>query len=65
MSSIVNVLFYQDSNSEDCDVFGMYSSKKDAIKYLKDHGWCFDIYYCIWQHKDYRGFIEMIERKLD
>ena len=59
---LVNVLFYEDINPEDCDVFGVFTTKQAAVHYLKGDGWHFVPDQCIWHHDGYRGFIEILRR---
>lgn len=60
----VNVIFYQDPNPEDCNVFGVFNHKLDAKNWLENHDWKFDTDCCIWIHNNFRGFIEILEREL-
>ena len=61
---IVNVVFYQDPEPEDCNVLYVFEHKEDAKYQLEQSGWWFNTDYCIWNHKDSRGFIEILEREL-
>ena len=61
---IVNIIFYEDPNPEDCNVFEVFEHKSDAKKWLEDHNWEFDVNYCIWRKSSRRGFAEILEKKL-
>lgn len=60
----INVIFYEDPNSKDCNVLGVYRYKSDAKQWLENHGWYFDIDCCIWHNFAYNGFVEILERDL-
>ena len=58
----VNVIFYEDPNPKDCDVFAVYHYKSDAKQWLESHGWYFNTDYCVWYNPNYRGFVEILEK---
>ena len=61
---IVNIIFYEDPEPEDCNIFGVYHYKRDAKQWLESRGWYFDTDYCVWYNSAYRGFVEILEKEL-
>ena len=61
---VINIVFYQDPEPEDCNVVNVFKYKKDAKNWLEQSGWWFDTDYCIWHNPSSRGFIEILEREL-
>lgn len=61
---MVNVIFYEDPNPKDCNVIAVFKDKIKAMDYLQENDWHFNTEYCAWYHKDFRGFVEILEKEL-
>ena len=66
---MVNIVFYQDPNPQNCTVFGVFKHKKDAKEWLEYIGWKFDPSDCVWkwpcENGGGQGVIEILERTLE
>lgn len=60
----ISLLFYEASNPIDCDVWGVYGDRRQAICYLREHNWKFDCDKCYWTNKDYNGVIYILDKQL-
>lgn len=61
---MVYILFYEDCNPTDCDVYGVFRLRQTAIDWLEANHWIFDIDNCCWCNPYYRGNIIILEKEL-